>query len=104
VPARIESRDESQATAPPANISPELQETFDRVRRGRQHNGTPVIDLDDYLEYFNVTADRKGDSYGVSVQEKFRVHDVNNDGLLTLQEVHLVCDRHGTCTSPDSQL
>ena len=73
----------------------ELQDTFTRVCGGRRHNGVDVIDLDDYFDYSNVTADRRDTVYAKNVELKFHAHDTNGDGLLTLDEAELRCDSDG---------
>ncbi|EXJ54722.1 hypothetical protein A1O7_10063 [Cladophialophora yegresii CBS 114405] len=72
-----------------------LQSTFNHVCRGRKHNGVHVIDLDDYFGYFNVTTKRKDSDYAKDVEAKFRAHDINQDGLLTIEEVQLRCGSDG---------
>jgi hypothetical protein len=87
----------SSLTRPPYNpeMLAELQNTFSHVCRGRKHNGVNVIDLDDYFGYFNVTAGHKDSDYARDVEAKFRAHDVNQDGLLTIEEVQLRCSSDG---------
>ncbi|EXJ59179.1 hypothetical protein A1O7_06611 [Cladophialophora yegresii CBS 114405] len=73
----------------------QLEHTFDRVCAGRIHKGRRAFDLDQYFGFFNVTDAQKGGDYANSVEAKFRAHDIDGDGLLTLDEIQLVCDADG---------
>ncbi len=73
----------------------ELRETFNHVSRGRKYNDLEAITLDDYFGFFNVTDDRKGSYYGKGIEEKFHAHDINGDGLLSFEEVQLLCGEAG---------
>ncbi|ETI20174.1 hypothetical protein G647_08208 [Cladophialophora carrionii CBS 160.54] len=87
----------SSFARPPYNpeMLADLQNTFNHVCRGRKHNGVNVIDLDDYFGYFNVTAERRVSDYARDVEAKFRAHDINKDGVLTIEEVQLRCGSDG---------
>ena len=71
----------------------DLQRTFDSMGAG--HNGTGVVTLDDYFEYFNVSRSGRDTDYGKSVEAKFRIHDINGDGVMTIDEAQLRCDSDG---------
>lgn len=73
----------------------ELRSTFNHVCGGRQHNGAYVIDLDQYFGFFNVSDKDRDGVFGRNVEAKFRAHDINGDGMLTLDEVKLRCDDTG---------
>ncbi|KAH0848793.1 hypothetical protein AYO21_08234 [Fonsecaea monophora] len=70
----------------------ELEATFDSVSKGKKSNGTSVITLDQYLGFFNVADDGTETDFGKHVEAKFRAHDRDGDGLLTLEEAQLLCD------------
>ncbi|EXJ69624.1 uncharacterized protein A1O5_07660 [Cladophialophora psammophila CBS 110553] len=72
-----------------------LQETFDRVSNGKEKNGTSIITLDQYFGFFNVTDNGTETDFGKHVEAKFRAHDRNGDGSLTVEEAQLLCDRDG---------
>ena len=78
-----------------AQMVAEFQETFDHMRNGRTSNGVGVVNLDDYYTFFNVTADRRDTIFAKSVEAKFHVHDINGDGLMTMDEGMLRCDASG---------
>lgn len=92
-------------TNPPTRMPPtpyyspdmlaELQSTFNHVCGGHQHNGVGVITLDQYLGFFNVSDEDRGRIFGKNVEAKFRAHDINGDGMLTLDEAKLLCDGDG---------
>jgi hypothetical protein len=75
-------------------VPTELEETFDRVCAGRKHKGRRAFDLDQYYGFFNVT-DTTDSLYAKDVEAKFRAHDIDGDGMLTFEEVQLVCDADG---------
>jgi hypothetical protein len=83
------------APAYDAQMLADVQQTFARVGQGRRHNGIAVIDLEDYFGFFNVAEDRKETGFGKSVEAKFHAHDINGEGMLTLDEVKLRCDSSG---------
>ncbi|ETI21866.1 hypothetical protein G647_05935 [Cladophialophora carrionii CBS 160.54] len=74
----------------------ELKDTFDRVCAGRRHKGRRAFSLDQYFGFFNVTDTQKGGPYVNSVEGKFRAHDLDGDGMLTFDEIQLVCDADGS--------
>ncbi|OQV01615.1 hypothetical protein CLAIMM_06940 [Cladophialophora immunda] len=73
----------------------ELEETFDFVSKGRKRNGTSIITLDQYFSFFNVADNGTETDFGKRVEAKFRAHDKNGDGLLTVEEAQLLCDSDG---------
>ncbi|OAP55436.1 hypothetical protein AYL99_10409 [Fonsecaea erecta] len=73
----------------------ELEETFSSVSRGEKRNGTSVITLDQYFGFFNVADNDTQSAFGKYVEAKFRAHDGNGDGLLTVEEAQLLCDSDG---------
>ncbi|OCT52222.1 hypothetical protein CLCR_09050 [Cladophialophora carrionii] len=92
-------RPTSPATFAHPLYSPEefadLEDTFDRVCAGRRHKGRRAFSLDQYFGFFNVTDTQKGGPYANSVEGKFRAHDLDGDGMLTFDEIQLVCDADG---------
>lgn len=73
----------------------EVEDTFDRVREGGTFLQAKVITLGQYLSFFNVTDIQS--QWGQGVVDKFRAHDRNGDGYLTLDEINLFCDGNGEC-------
>ena len=73
-----------------AQMLADHQSTFDSM-----HNGTGLVSLDDYFGYFNVSASDRDTDYGKSIEDKFRMHDVDGNGVLTVEESQLRCDSHG---------
>ncbi|KIX93482.1 uncharacterized protein Z520_10902 [Fonsecaea multimorphosa CBS 102226] len=73
----------------------ELEETFDFVSKGEKRNGTSIITLEQYFGFFNVSSNGTQTVFGKFVEAKFRAHDKNGDGLLTVEEAQLLCDSDG---------
>ena len=73
--------------------SAELEVTFNGVSNGATAsvNGSnvKVVTKAQYLGFFNTSEETR---YGQSVVVKFQCHDVNGDGVLTLEEVNTLCD------------
>ena len=73
--------------------SAELEVTFNGVSNGitARINGSDVkvITKSQYLGFFNTSEETR---YGQNEVAKFHCHDVNSDGVLTLEEVNTLCD------------
>jgi hypothetical protein len=78
-----------------ADTLAELEQLFDLVSDGLRVNDTTVIGKEQYLNYFNATDTQTPSVYGQSVLDKFRMHDINDDGLLMFEEIQLHCDEDG---------
>ncbi|KAJ9607586.1 hypothetical protein H2200_007664 [Cladophialophora chaetospira] len=93
------SRPTSLPTFTPPHYDPQalkdLKARFDHVSGGKTHNGVEAVTLDDYFSFFNITNDQQESPLAKNVAAKFQAHDVNGDGVLTFNEVQLVCDETG---------
>ena len=70
----------------------ELEAIFDHVSNGLTARVSgyevKVVTRTQYMDFFNTTGETR---YGQYVVAKFECHDVNGDGVLTLDEVNVLC-------------